>query len=179
MNNDDCTALVSEGCGCHWMSVCAVWPSHWKWLSKESNESASHFVLSLNIPPRKLFRWLRRPQLGQLVIGSFIMTTYPLMHHMSGRVFWWNVKLFRWLSPPTAQIWHRLLAFPKTKITFEREVISDCQWDSEKYDGAADGDWENCVRSQSAYFEGDWGVTVLCTMFLVSCLFFNKCLYFS
>ncbi len=39
----------------------------------------------------------------------------------------------------------RLLAFSKTKITFE---------------------W-------------DWGVIILCTMFLVSCIFFNKCLYFS
>ena len=39
--------------------------------------------------------------------------------------------------------------------------------------------WENCVRSQGAYFEGDWGVIVLCTTFLVSCIFFNKCLYFS
>ena len=29
-----------------------------------------------------------------------------------------------------------------------------------------------------AYFEGDWGVIVLCTMFLVSCIF-KKCLYFS
>ena len=28
--------------------------------------------------------------------------------------------------------------------------------------------WENCVRPQGAYFEGDWGVIVLCTMFLVS-----------
>ena len=61
---------------------------------------------------------------------------------------------------------------------FEREEISDCQWDSGKYDRAADGNWENCVRSQGAYFEGDWGVTVLCTMFLVSCIFFNKCLFF-
>ena len=28
-----------------------------------------------------------------------------------------------------------------------------------------------------AHFEGDWGVTVPCTVFLVSCIFFNKCLY--
>ena len=62
----------------------------------------------------------------------------------------------------------KLLAFPKTKITFKREEISDHQWDSGRYEGAADGDWENCVRSQGAYFEGDWGVIVLCTMFLVS-----------
>ena len=44
----------------------------------------------------------------------------------------------------------QLLAFPKTKITFEREQISDSWWDSGKYDGAADGNWENCVRSQGA-----------------------------
>ena len=65
----------------------------------------------------------------------------------------------------------RLLAFPKTKITFEREEISDPWWDSGEYDGAADGDWENCVRSQGVYFEGDWGIIVLCTMFLVSYIF--------
>ena len=74
--------------------------------------------------------------------------------------------------PRFGALW--LLAFPKTKITFEREEISDLQWG--KYDGAADGNWENCVRSQGVYFEGDWGVIVLCTMFLVSCIFFNKCL---
>ena len=72
----------------------------------------------------------------------------------------------------------RLLAFPKTRITFEKEEISDHQWDSGKYDRAADGNWENCVRSQDAYFEGAWGIIVLCTMFLVSCIFFNKCIFF-
>ena len=62
----------------------------------------------------------------------------------------------------------QILTFPKTKITFEREEILDHQWYSEKYNRTADGDWENCVRSQGAYFEGDWGITVLHTMFLVS-----------
>ena len=60
------------------------------------------------------------------------------------------------------------LAFPKTKITFEREKISHCWWDSGKYNGAADGDWENYVRSQGAYFEGDWSIIVLCRMSLIS-----------
>ena len=73
----------------------------------------------------------------------------------------------------------QLLAFPKTKIIFESKEISDLQWDLGKYDGAADGAWENCVRSKGAYFEGDWGITVLCTMFLISRIFFKKCLYFS
>ena len=56
--------------------------------------------------------------------------------------------------------------FPKIKITFEKEEISDHQWDSGKSKRAAD--WENCVRFQGAYFEGCWGVIVLRTMFLVS-----------
>ena len=84
------------------------------------------------------------------------------------------------LQPRFGTLW--LLAFPKTKITFEREEISDCRWDSgkkkkNKTNGAADGNWENCVTSQGAYFEGDWGITVLCTMFLVSCFFFNVTIF--
>ena len=81
------------------------------------------------------------------------------------------------LQPRFDALW--LLAFPKTKITFEREEISDCQWDSGKYNMAAGGDWVNCMRPQGPYFEGNWSFIVLCTMFLVSCIFFNKCLYFS
>ena len=92
------------------------------------------------------------------------------------------------LQPIFGALW--LTAFPKTKISFEREEISvyghttlkapdlvwkgrdfrpvESWWDSGKYNKAADGYWENCVRSQGAYFERDWGVIVLCTMFLVS-----------
>ena len=80
------------------------------------------------------------------------------------------------LQPRFGALW--LLAFSKTKITFVREETSNHRWDSGKYDGAADGDLENCVSPQGAYFEGDWGIIVLCTMFLVSCIFFIKCLYF-
>ena len=61
-----------------------------------------------------------------------------------------------------------LLAFPETNITFEREEVPANRWNSRKYDGAADDDWENYVRSQGAYSEGDWDVIVLCTVFLVS-----------
>ena len=82
-------------------------------------------------------------------------------------------------QPRFGTLW--LLAFPKTKITFEREEISDRQWDSGKYDGTADGDWENCVRAQSAYFEGTEASLSYVQYFLclLSCIFFNKCLYFS
>ena len=69
----------------------------------------------------------------------------------------------------------RLLAFPKTKITFEREEISDPQWDLGKYDGAAEGDWENCVRSPKRCLL--WSeLRHHCPVYNVSCIFFNKCL---
>ena len=48
----------------------------------------------------------------------------------------------------------RLLAFPETKITFEREEISELRWDSGKHSGAVDGVWKNCVRPQDAYLKG-------------------------
>ena len=71
-------------------------------------------------------------------------------------------------EPTFGSLW--LLTFPKTKITFDREEISLCQWDSGKYDGTADGDWENCVRSQCAYFEGaEVSLSyVQCFLYLVS-----------
>ena len=180
VNNDDFTVLVSGGGRCHWVSMCTVWPSHSRWLNEYSNKSASKFALSFNIPPQKLSGWFKRLQLW--ATGDW------QLHHDNGpphasrlmQFFWKNIKSPSWLSPPIAQIWcPGTFGFFKTNTTFDREEISDHQWDSEKYDGAADGDWENCVRSQGAYFEGDWGVIVLCTVFLLSCVFFSKYLYFS
>ena len=182
MNKDDFTVLVSGGTRCCWVSMCTMWLSHSKWLSKYGNRSASNLVLILNIPLWKLFRWFRRPQLWST--GDW------QLHHDNTPAYAWslvhsvlqNIKSPRWLNLFPLQLrfgalW--LLAFPKAKITFESKEISDCWWDSGKYDWAAHGDWENCVRSQGAYFEGDWGIVVLCTIFLASCIFFSKCLYFS
>ena len=106
------------------------------WVTRES---ASHFTLSLNIPPRKLFGWFRRPQLRpQLrVVGSFIMITCSLMYHILCRDFWQNIKSPGW-QPTFGGLW--LLFFPKTKITFSREKISDHQWDSRKYDRTVNDD---------------------------------------
>ena len=66
----------------------------------------------------------------------------------------------------------QLLAFLKTKITFEREEISDHWWDSRKYNGAADGDWKNCVRSQGATLKGTEASlsSVQCFLYLLSSL---------
>ena len=63
-----------------------------------------------------------------------------------------------------------LLAFPQTKSTFEREKISDHQRDSGEYDRVADGNWENCVRSQGASFQGTEASLsyVPCFLYLIS-----------
>ena len=58
--------------------------------------------------------------------------------------------------------------FPKLKSPlnpFRFQVVDKNQGNMT---GIANVHWENYVRSQGAYFEGDWGILVLCTMFLVS-----------
>ena len=67
---------------------------------------ASTFVLSLIIPPRKYSDYSEGCSSQQLMIGSIITTTHPLMHQHSRRVFWKNIKSLRWFSLPTAQTWH-------------------------------------------------------------------------
>ena len=69
--------------------------------------------------------------------------------------------------------------FPKLKSPLKGERFQTVDEIQENMMGAADGNWENHKRSQGTHFEGDWGVIVLCTVFLVSCIFFSKCLYFS
>ena len=63
---------------------------------------------------------------GQLVIGSFIMTTCPssIMYHAE---FFGKTSNHTGESVPLEPRFGALylLAFPKTKITFEREEISD------------------------------------------------------
>ena len=145
-----------------------------------SLKAASNFVLSSTFLWRNYSDDSEVCSYGQLVIGSFITTTHLLMHHVSCRVFGETSNHpgdSALLQPRFGALW--LLAFPKTKITLERGETSDHRWDSGKYNGRVGGDWENCVRSQGAYFEGDWDIIVLCTVFLVSCIFFNKCLCFS
>ena len=57
--------------------------------------------------------------------------------------------------------------FPKLESPLKGKRFQTISENQEYTIGAADGD-QNCVRSQGAYFEGDWGIIVLYTMFLVS-----------
>ena len=141
---------------CHWVNMCTVWPLHSKWLREHSTESASSFAISLNIPPWKLFRWFRRPQ-------RWATGDWQLHHNMSTHVscllqsFLAKHQITRVTQPPYSPelaLWDFGL-FPKLKSPLLREEISDHWWDSGKYHGTADGNWENCMRSQGAYLEGD------------------------
>ena len=93
------------------------------------------------------------------------------MPHISCRVFSQNMRSSRGLSPLQPRfgtLW--LLAFPKTKITFKKGRDFRPFMYSGKYNETADRNWENCVRFQGAYFEGDWGIMccVQCFLYLVS-----------
>ena len=49
-------------------------------------------------------KWAQLWATGDWQLHHDNMTT--VMHHILCRVFWRNIKSPRWLSPPTAQIWH-------------------------------------------------------------------------
>ena len=127
---------------------------------------------------------------GKLVIGNFITTTHPLMHHVFAECFGETSNHpgdSASQQPRFGAL--RLLPFPKTKITFEREEISDCQWDSGKYNGRVHGD------SNKGFCRVFWTVEEMlgelceaptwrgwrhhCPVYNVFCIFFNKCLCFT
>ena len=58
---------------------------------------------------------------------------------------------------PTAQIWHLVASafFPKLKPPLKGKRFQTIDEIQEKYNWAAYSDWENCVKSLGAYFEGD------------------------
>ena len=69
--------------------------------------------------------------------------------------------------------------FPKLKLPLKGKRFQTVNEIQENMAGQLTVTGGTVVRSQGAYFEGDWGIIVLCTMFPVSCIFSNKCLYFS
>ena len=89
------------------------------------------FALSLNIPSstETIGMIQKATTMGNWWLAA---SSWPHTHSCitsSAEFFWWNIKSLRWLIPPTAQIWCPATsqkevyfwAFPKSKITFERE----------------------------------------------------------
>ena len=96
------------------------------------------------------------------------------------------------LQPRFGALW--LLDFPKTKIAFEREEISDNRCDSGKENGTLDDKWKRGFCRVFWTVEemlGDLCKVPRCLLwrrlrrrcpmqrFLVFCISFSKCLYFS
>ena len=140
-------------------------------------------MVSLNIPPWKLFRWFRRPQLWATgdwhlhhnnvpARGSHLMLSILVKHQITQVTqtcyspglmlcdFWLfpklnsplKVKRFQIVDEIPENIKGQLMAIPTKDFAEWFEQWRRC--------------WENYVRSQGAYTEGDWGVIVLCTIFL-------------
>ena len=162
----DTIELVCVLCGCCIQN---------DWVSRA--ESAPNFVLSLNIPPWKLFKQFRRLQLW--ATGSFTMTTHLLMHHIS-RSFLAKHQIPQLAQPSYSPdfVFCDFWLLPKLKSPLKGKRFQTISEIQESMTGQlmATG---RTVKSQGACFEGDWGVIIPCTMFPVSCIFFNKCLYFS
>ena len=176
MDNDDFTVLVSGGGRRHWMSMCTVWPSHSKWLEQQI---CIKFCIKFE-PSSKETGWLRRLQLRATATWQLHHDNAPAHASRLMQSVLVKHQITQVTQLPYSPDWvpWDFWLFPKLKSPLKGKIPGH-QWDSGKCDGAADRDWENCVRSRGAYFEGDWDVIALCTMFLVSCIFLTKCLYFS
>ena len=131
----------------------------------------SNFALSLNIPPWKPLGWFRRPQLWA-TNDPAASSQHACSCIKSDAEFFAETSDHPGDAAPlqprfgtVCDFW----LFPKLKSPLKGKTFqTDHWWNSGIYDGAADGNWENRVRSQGTYFEGDWGIIVLCTMYLVS-----------
>ena len=102
-------------------------------------KSASNFMLRLNIPLWKLFGWFRRLQLW--AAGDWQLHHNNAPTHASPRLMQSFLVKHQITQVTQPHYTLQLLAFPKTKITLEREQISDHWWDSGQHSRAAGGDF--------------------------------------
>ena len=138
--------LVSGGSRHHWVSMCTVWLPHSKWVEQWI---CIKFFLKLEHSSRETIWMIQKTA----AIGNWWLAASSLQHAISCITscaeFFGKISNHPGVSVPPPQQPRfgalQLLAFPKTKNTFEREEISDHQWDSGKYNRAANGNWENCV----------------------------------
>ena len=123
-------------------------------------------MLSLDIPIWKLFGWLGRPRLWATGEWQLHYDNTPIHESHLVQNFLAKHQITQPLYSPElvpCNFW----LFPKLKSPLKGKIFQAVS----EILGNMMGQLmmiRNCVRSQGAYFEGDWGVVVLCTMFLVS-----------
>ena len=181
MNYDDFTVLVSRGGRCHWAKHVYCVAITFKMTEWVEQQICIRFCVKLQHSCAETIRWFRRPQLwatGDWQLyhskvpthASRVIQSFLSKHHMA--------QVTQPPYSPDLAPWNFWL-FPKLNSPVKGKRFQTTDETQENTTGAAYGNWENCVRSKDVYFEGDWGVIVLCTVFLVSCIFFNKYLYVS
>ena len=143
-----------------------------------SNKSTSNFVFSLHIPLWKLLRWFRRPTVWATGDWQLHRNTLARASHLV-QSFLVKHQITQVTQPPYSPdlVPCNFCLFPKLKSPLKGRDFRP----SLRFRKIQRGSWwrlgELCEVPR-AYFEGDWGIIGLCTMFLVSCIF-NKILYFS
>ena len=149
------------------MSMYTVWLLHSKWLS---NESASNFMSSLNIHWQKLFGWFRRLQFWAASEWQLHHNNTPThASHLMQR-FLAKHQITQVTQPPYSpdlapcNFW----LFPKLKSPLKGKRFQTVDKIQENTTGQLMAIGRTVWGPKGAYFEGDWGVIVLCTMFLVS-----------
>ena len=129
MNNDNFTVLVSEGSRPPLSEQVYCVAVTFKMTEQVEQQICIKFCIKLEHSSMGNYSdYLEGCSYGQLVTGSFITTMHPLTHHVSCRVFGKTSNQPGDSTPLQPRFGAlQLLAFPRTKITFEREEISDHQ----------------------------------------------------
>ena len=177
MNNDDFTILFSGGSRCCWVSMCTVWPSHSRWLSGESNKSASNFVKLEHSSTDTI--WMIQKATGTgywwLAMTMCHLTCHILCSFFEKHQITQVTQLPYSSELAPCDFW----LFPKLKLPLKEkrfQTIEEIR--------------ENKTELLIAIGRTVWGPKVptlketeaslsLCTIFLISYTLFNKYLYFS
>ena len=158
--------------------MCTVWPSHSKWLSKYSNESASNFALSLNVPLQKLSGWFRRPQLWAAGDSQPHHDNAPAHASCLVRSFMVKHQITQVTQPSYSPdlVSCNFRLFPKLKSPLKGRRFQTIDEIQENMTGSWWRLGEPCEVPRCLPWRG---LKCHCPMDNVSCIFFNKCLSFS
>ena len=134
MSNNDFTVLVSRGGRCCWVSMWTVWPLPYKMNERVEQLTYIKFCIKPEYPSPKTIQVIQKAaDIGNWwLIASSQQCTWS---YITSQAEFCGETSNHPGNSGSIQLRFgalRPLAFSKTKITFEREEISDHQWDSGK-----------------------------------------------
>ena len=146
-----------------------------KMTERVEQHVCTKFCIKLERASAESTQAILKAQLGQLVIGGFITMMHLLTHHFLCRVFWWNIKSPRWLGLPTAQTRHPVSSgfSPNWNHLWKGIDFRPLMRFRKIWWGSLWRLGELCEVSRCQLWKG---LRYHCPMYLVSCIFFSKCL---